>query len=55
MSDSTIRKYRPRTRRGDQTWKTFLQNHAKDIIAVDFFVVPTATFRVLYVLLGLGA
>ena len=47
VSDSTIRKYRPRTRRADQTWRTFLQNHAKDLIAVDFFVVPTSTFRVL--------
>jgi len=31
-----------------QTWKTFLRNHAKDIAAVDFFTVPTATFRILY-------
>ena len=31
-----------------QTWKTFLRNHAKDIGAVDFFTVPTATFRILY-------
>jgi hypothetical protein len=54
VSDSTIRKYRPRPRRGDQTWKTFLHNHAKDLIAVDFFVVPTATFRVLYVFLVLA-
>jgi putative transposase len=54
VSDSTIRKYRPRTRRGDQTWKTFLRNHAKDLIAVDFFVVPTATFRVLFVFLVLA-
>src|ERR1017187_1993582 len=54
VSDSTLRKYRPRTRRGDQTWKTFLHNHAQDLIAVDFFVVPTATFRVLYVYLVLA-
>lgn len=47
VSDSTIRKDRPRTRRGDQTWKTFLHNHANDLLAVDFFIVPTATFRVL--------
>ena len=32
-----------------QTWRTFLQNHLADLISVDFFVVPTATFRVLYV------
>jgi transposase InsO family protein len=54
VSDSTIRKYRPRTRRGDQTWKTFLHNHARDLIAVDFFIVPTVAFRVLYVFLVLA-
>ncbi len=31
-----------------QTWRTFLQNHVADLVSVDFFVVPTATFRVLY-------
>jgi transposase InsO family protein len=54
VSDSTIRKYRPRTRRANQTWKTFLHAHARDLIAVDFFAVPTATFRVLYVFLVLA-
>jgi len=54
VSDSTVRKYRPRARRGDQTWKTFLQNHAKDLVAVDFLIVPTVSFRVLYVFLVLG-
>jgi transposase InsO family protein len=56
VSDSTIRKYRPQHRRSpsDQTWKTFLQNHAQALIAVDFFAVPTATFRVLYVFLVLA-
>jgi putative transposase len=32
-----------------QTWQTFLRNHLADLVSVDFFVVPTATFRVLYV------
>ena len=54
ISDSTVRKYRPRARRGDQTWKTFLHNHTHDLVAVDFLVVPTATFRVLYVFLVLA-
>lgn len=54
VSDSTIRKYRPRRKRANQTWTTFLHNHAKDLIAVDFFTVPTATFRVLYVFLVLA-
>ena len=56
VSDSTIRKYRPhghRTRCG-QTWKTFLRNHAKELVSVDFFAVPTATFQMLYVFLVLA-
>jgi transposase InsO family protein len=55
VSDSTIRKYRPKTRGNhrDQTWKSFLKNHAKELVSVDFFTVPTATFRVLYVFLVL--
>ena len=32
-----------------QRWMTFVRNHAKGIVACDFFVVVTATFRVLYV------
>jgi transposase InsO family protein len=35
--------------RGDQRWATFLKNHAKAIVACDFFVAVTATFRMLYV------
>jgi transposase InsO family protein len=37
-----------------QTWRTFLTNHAKEIVALDFFTVPTATFRVLFVLVILS-
>ena len=49
VSKATIDKYRVRHRRPpSQTWRTFLDNHARDIVAVDFFTVPTATFRVLY-------
>jgi len=32
-----------------QRWLTFVHNHAKVIVACDFFVVITATFRTLYV------
>ena len=50
-STATIRKYRPRSRpRLSQGWRTFLRNHAGAIAAMDFFVVPTVTFRLLYVL-----
>ena len=34
-----------------QSWLTFVHNHAKEIVACDFFVVITATFRILYVFL----
>ncbi len=51
-STATIRKYRPKSgRRGSQSWRTFLQNHAGGIAAMDFFVVPTVTCRLLYVLI----
>jgi transposase InsO family protein len=30
------------------SWRAFLDNHVKDLVAVDFFVVPTATFGVLF-------
>jgi putative transposase len=32
-----------------QSWRTFLLNHVKEAIALDFFTVPTATFKVLFV------
>ena len=37
-----------------QSWRTFLKNHGHDIVSVDLFTVPTATFRVLYVFLVLS-
>jgi len=32
-----------------QSWRTFLNNHMRDLVAVDFFTVPTVSFRVLFV------
>jgi hypothetical protein len=51
VSDSTVRKYKPK-RRGppSQEWRTFLENHLDCTVGMDFFVVVTATFRILYVL-----
>ena len=47
-----LRKYMPRRPpgqpRGDQRWSTFVRNHAAAIVACDFCVVVTATFRLLY-------
>jgi len=50
VSQRTVARLMPRRRKPpSQTWRTFLQNHLADLVSVDFFVVPTATFRVLYV------
>ena len=55
VSPRTIRKYLSggsssgRTPDPAQRWLTFVRNHAQAIVACDFFVVVTATFRVLYV------
>lgn len=50
VAERTVAKYMVRSRQPpSQTWRTFLDNHAPDIAACDFFTVPTATFRVLYV------
>ena len=49
VAASTIDKYRIRPRKPpSQTWPAFLDNHVKDIVAIDFFTVPTATFRILF-------
>jgi transposase InsO family protein len=49
VADSTVARYLPRGRKPpSQSWRTFLANHADQIAAIDFFTVPTATFRVLY-------
>jgi hypothetical protein len=53
VSPRTVNKYlarRPRGRpRGDLRWSNFLRLHAQGIIACDFFVTVTATFRLMYV------
>jgi putative transposase len=56
VSPRTVRKYMPQrpspgpgTRVQSQRWSTFVRNHARGIVACDFCVVVTATFRLLYV------
>ncbi len=52
---STVAKYMPRRRKPPSpTWRAFLENHLKDLVALDFFVVPTATFGVLFGLVVLA-
>ncbi len=54
VAEATVAKYMVRPRKpASQTWRTFLDNHVPDIAACDFFTVPTATFRLLYVFLVL--
>jgi putative transposase len=55
VSQSTVAQYMRRPRRPpSQTWRTFLTNHANQIMATDLFVVPTVTFRLLFVLVILA-
>jgi len=45
----TVAKYMRRpSPRPSSTWRTFLEAHIGDIVAIDFFVVPTLTFRLLF-------
>jgi transposase InsO family protein len=51
VAQSTVAKYMVRRGRGpSQTWKTFLRNHSAGVAAMDFLVVPTIGFRLLFVL-----
>jgi len=54
VSQATVAKYIARTPKPSQTWRTFLANHIGQIAAADFFVVPTATCRLLFVLVILA-
>jgi len=56
VSPRTVRKYLdagPRGRTPDQRWSTFIRNHARAIVACDFFVTVTVGFRVLYVFVAM--
>jgi transposase InsO family protein len=55
IGQASVSNYMPRHRKPpSQTWRTFLKNHATEIASIDFFTVPTATFRVLFVFLVLS-
>ena len=55
ICQATVAKYMVGRRQPpSQTWRTFLRNHVGQIVAADFFVVPTATYRLLFVLVLLA-
>src|SRR3984893_12712035 len=55
VSQATVAKYMVR-RRGtpSQNWRTFLRNQAQGIAAIDMFVVASASFQLLYVMIILA-
>ncbi len=52
VAQSTVAAWMPKGPRAkkppSQTWRTFLRNHMSQAVAMDFFVIPTASFQVLY-------
>src|SRR5258708_2357166 len=55
VSQATVAKYMVRHKKPpSQTWRTFLKNHAKDLVSIDFFVLPTITFQLLFAFVLLG-
>jgi transposase InsO family protein len=55
IGETSVSKYMIRRRRPpSQTWRTFLENHLQSMASVDFFMVPTIRFQILYVFLVLA-
>lgn len=55
VAEVTVAKYMEKRRPiPSQSWRTFIRNHLSEIVAIDFFTVPTATFKTLYVFLILS-
>ena len=54
IAKSTVEKYMEKHRKPpSQTWRTFLTNHVKELVSIDFFVVPTVRYKILFVLIVL--
>ena len=54
ISERTVSRWMPRrTKPPSQNWRAFLDNHIGELVSIDFCTVPTATFRVLFVLIVL--
>jgi putative transposase len=55
ITEPTVAKYMVRHRKPPSpSWRTFLDNHVKSMVSVDFFVVPTIRFEILYVFVVLA-
>jgi putative transposase len=55
VAQSTVARYLPGSRKPPfQIWRTFLTNHLAQTATIDFFTVPTASFRVLFVFVVLA-
>jgi putative transposase len=55
VGETSVSKYMVRRRKPpSQTWRTFLDNHLKTLVSVDFFIVSTIRFQLLYVFLVLA-
>jgi len=55
ISERTVSRLMPKSRKPpSQTWRAFLHNHVRDLVSVDFFTVPTVSFRVLFVFVVLA-
>ena len=55
VAERTVSRLLPKRRTPpSQTWRTFLTNHVRDLVSIDFFTVPTARLRVLFVLVVLA-
>ena len=54
VSQATVTRYIVRHPKSpSRTWRTFLDNHVGCLVSIDFLVVPTATFAVLFVFIVL--
>ena len=55
VSQASVSKYMvPRKKPPSQAWRTFLTNHLGELVSIDFLIVPTLTFRVLFVFVVLA-
>lgn len=56
ISESTLMRYvrKKNGKTSGQRWKTFLKNHATEIISIDFLTVPTISYKFLYILVFLS-